>query len=421
MPHPSHRARRIRLATTAAGIATVLLIATACGSSKPSTAASPTTTASSGSGGSATTVGGSSTTAGGSSSTTSGASGGGAMATMQADLTKYSAAITSYPSLKPISGTSKLKGKTIWYIPIGSAVPILNAFGVGMQGALAALGMHLHVCDGKFVPTFIASCLSQAATQGADGVVTGYIDYKLVPTSFDNLVAHHIPVLIAGETNDSGKPATPQFAFDDTTATILLIQKLMDESVVVDSKGKAKILFIGVTDSPQTLEGASYSKAFFAQHCPGCTYNEIDYNTASLSRVPSQVSAALISHPDTNYVLAELDAAGASTVSGMTTAGFATKAKMASTNGGLDSLQRIAAGQTQFADVGFSPIFGGWQFTDGIVRMLLGQLPTNLDAVARVFTKDNVKGLTLTPAAYASNQWYGPSTYEKQFTSAWGA
>jgi ribose transport system substrate-binding protein len=348
------------------------------------------------------------------------------IAAMQVDLTKFTNEVASYPAIAPLSGASALKGKTVWYVPVGSAVPILNTFGVSMQTALAKLGINFHTCDGKFLPTTAASCLNQAAAQGAAGVVAGYIDYKLVPTAYENLISHHIPVLIAGEPNDTGKADTSALAFGDTTESFNLIQKLDAESVIVDSAGKAKVLYVGVTDSPLTIEGAAYSKKFYEDNCPGCTFAEIDYNTASLNKVPSQVSAALISHPDTAYVVTEYDAAAAAGYSGIQIAGFTNKVKLSGTNGSLDSLQRIKAGQVQTVDVGTSPVYFGWQLADAIVRMMTGSLPMtginglNGDGIDRVFTKDNVSNLTLTPAAYATNAWYGSDVFEQTFMSAWG-
>ncbi len=404
MPYQSQQRRRAVRPLLAACLASLTLVAAACGGSSSSS---------------------SSPSSGSSSSATAGSSAGGggsdANSAAKADLAKYTGPVTSYPAIKPISGgVSKLKGKNIWYIPIGSAVPILNGFGVGIQGAVSKLGAQFHTCDGKFLPTTIAACINQAASQGADGVVTGYIDYALVPTAFDNLVSKHIPVLIAGEAPSGGKTDSPQLAFYDTSLSINLLQKLNDEAVIVDSGGKAKILFIGVTDSPQTLGAAAYSKQFFKDNCPGCTFTEIDYNTASLNRVPSQVSSALISHPDTTYVISELDASAANALAGIQSAGFTNKVKLSGTNGGLDSLQRIKAGQVQFADAGTSPIYLGWQFADGIARMLVGQLPVNGLGLARIFTKDNVGGLTLTPEAYTTNAWYGSDDFKKTFTTAWG-
>ena len=203
-----HR-RTTSRATIAAVLAVVALIASACSSSSKSTADGSSSTAGSASGGS--------------SANTAAASSG--LAAMQSDLNKFVGEVTSYPSVSPVSGVSALKGKTVWYIPVGAAVPILSVFGTGIQQALAKVGINFHTCDGKFLPTSIAACLNEAATQGADGVVAGYIDYKLVPTAFDNLVSHHIPVLVAGAPNDSGKTPSKELAFYDTTSGVDQLEK----------------------------------------------------------------------------------------------------------------------------------------------------------------------------------------------------
>ncbi len=343
------------------------------------------------------------------------------VAAAQADVTQYTQAVTNYPAQQTATGVNGLRGKTVWYIPIGESVPILATFGVGMQAALSHAGISMHICDGKFVPTFAAACVSQAITQGASGVVTGYIDYASMPNAFNSLVAHHIPVLVAGEAPDGGKTSsTPQLAFITGQSTLNLSQKLLMDAVIADSGGKANILYLGVTDSPSTLDGANYGKAYLTSHCPGCTLSEITYNTASINKVPSQVSAGLIAHPDTTYVVDELDAAEPPTVQGIQAAGYASKVKLASANGDLDCLQRISAKTIQFIDVGTSPIFAGWQFAGGIIQMLLGHTPTATNGVIRIFTSSNIAGLALSPAAYATNAWYGSDAFEQTFLTAWG-
>jgi ABC-type sugar transport system substrate-binding protein len=367
---------------------------------------------------------------GGSSSGSSSGSGSGAgsgsgssseLTAANADVSQYSKQVSSYPAQQPISGVSQLKGKTVWYIPIGDSVPILAAFGSGMQQALAKVGISTHVCDGKFLPTNIAACITQAETDGADAVVTGYVDYAAMPTSFNSLVAHHIPVLIAGEAPDGGKTSSPQLAFFNAIGTLDLMQKLDMDAVIADSKGKAHIVYLGVTDSPQTLDGASYGKQYLTSHCSGCQLTEINYNTASINKVPSQVSSALISHPDTTYVVDELDAAAQYSVQGIQSAGYANKVKLAATNGALDSLQRIKAGTVQFVDIGTSPIYEGWQFAGGILTMMQGKTPTFTPGIVRVFNSGTVNDLTLSPAAYTTNAWYGSDAYEQTFLTAWGA
>ena len=399
MPYtPRHRSFALR-ALAAACLGAVTFVAAACSSGSSS-------------------AGGSS--AGGSSSGSSSGGSSSELTAANASVSQYTKQVASYPAQQTISGVSQLKGKTVWYIPIGASVPILAAFGSGMQQALAKVGLGYHVCDGKFVPTNIAACISQAETDGADAVVTGYVDYASMPTSFNSLVAHHIPVLIAGEAPDGGKTSGPKLAFFNAIGTLDLMQKLDMDAVIADSKGKAHIIYLGVTDSPQTLDGANYGKQYLTSHCSGCQLTEINYNTASINKVPSQVSSALISHPDTTYVVDELDAAAQYSVQGIQSAGYANKVKLAATNGALDSLQRIKAGTVQFVDIGTSPIYEGWQFAGGILSMMQGHTPTFTPGIVRVFNSSTVKDLSLTPAAYTTNAWYGSDAYEQTFLTAWG-
>ena len=363
---------------------------------------------------------GGSSSGGSGSSSGSGSGSSSELTAANADVSQHTRQVSSYPAQQTISGVGQLKGKSVWYIPIGASVPILAAFGSGMQQALAKVGISYHVCDGKFVPTNAAACISQAETNGASAVVTGYIDYASMPTSFNSLVAHHIPVLIAGEAPDGGKTSNAQLAFFNAIGTLDLMQKLDMDAVIADSKGQAHIIYLGVTDSPQTLAGANYGKQYLTSHCSGCQLTEINYNTASINKVPSQVSSALISHPDTTYVVDELDAAAQYSVQGIQSAGYTNKVKLAATNGALDSLQRVKAGTVQFVDIGTSPIYAGWQFAGGILAMMQGKTPTFTPGVVRVFNSGTVKDLTLTPGAYTTNAWYGSDAYEQTFLTAWG-
>jgi ABC-type sugar transport system substrate-binding protein len=347
--------------------------------------------------------------------------GGDEVATSEANVAEYTDAVSSYPEIPEISGgVGGLEGKNVWYVPIGAAVPILSAFGTGIEEALQEAGITVNTCDGKFVPTAIAACLDQAVTQGADAVITGYVDYALIPAAFDNVVANEIPVLIGGAAPSGGKTSNPELAFYDTTEDVQLTQQLVMDAVIADSDGKANILYATVTDSPQLKEGAAYGEQYLTDHCSGCTITTVEYNTASLNRLPSQISSGLLANPDITYVVGQADAAAEPSIAGIQSAGFADKVKLAATNGDLGGLQRIQSGNLQFVDVGSSPIYAGWGFADGILRMLTGETPEVHSGVHRVFTEDNVGDLALTPEAYPTIDWYGDSSYQDTFLSAWG-
>ena len=399
MPHNPYLHRPVARFAAAAGIALTALALAACGS----TAGSSTGTNSSAS-----------------ITSTAAASSSASLASLSADLTQHSGSVTNYPAFSPIpGGVASLKGKTVWWIPIGASIPTLAAMGSAMQSALSHAGLKLETCDGKLLPTAIAACLSEATAQGAAAVVTGFVDYAAMPTSFNNVVAHHIPVLIAGEEPDGGKTSTPQLAFYATRAADDEMQRLDVESAIVGSSGKANILYIGVTDSPETEQEAAYSKSFTAQHCSGCTFTEIDYATASINKLSSAVSAALLSNPDTTEVVCEVDACEPFAAQGIQTAGYGNKVKLYSANGNLSSLQQIASGHLLTTDIGISATYFGWLFSDGVLRLLKGHVPVASTTVERVFTKNNVSGLALTPAAYATEAWYGSNSFEQQFLNAW--
>jgi len=343
------------------------------------------------------------------------------VAQARANVLKYSAEVTSYPAIPPVpGGIASLKGKSLWYVPLGGSLPIFQGFGVGIQEAADAAGMTFHTCDGQLVPTTIVSCLNQAASQGASAVIGGYIDYSEAPTAYNNLIAKHIPVVIAGEPPSGGMSDSSKIFFYDATGADNLANQLALDAVIANSNGKAHTLYMGISDTKSSLATANNTKNYVAKTCPACKFDLVIYNTASLSTVPSLVSAALIRNPDTNYVVDEVDSGEPATIQGIQAAGFTSKVKLVAVSGTLQPLQMIASGGPQLADVGLSPVYTGWQWTDAVVRMLKGQTPVITPSVIRIFTKENVHSLTLTPAAYASNAWYGPNTFMDTFLKAWG-
>jgi ribose transport system substrate-binding protein len=346
-----------------------------------------------------------------------------AVAAARANVAKYSAKVTDYPAIQQVQGgISNLKGKTVWYVPLGGSLPIFQGFGAGVKQAVEAAGMKFHSCDGKLVPTTEVSCLNQAASQGAAAVIASYIDYTDASSAYDNLIAHHIPVLISGEAPSGGKKTSAKLAFYASIKSFETAINTGLDSIIADSNGKAHILFMGITDTQSTKKEAKQTDQYIAKACPDCTFDRVMYNTADLTKVPSLVSSALISHPDTNYVVVQVDSGEPATIKGIQSAGFADKVKLVAISGTLKPIQAIKSGRkpTQLADVGLSPIYSGWQWTDGVIRMMHGNPPIPTKTTIRIFTKHNVSDLTLTPSAYKTNAWYGSNKFKDIYLRAWG-
>ncbi len=342
------------------------------------------------------------------------------LAYAQSQVQKYLGAPT-FSGPPALAKAPDLTGKTIWYIPITNSVDSLAGIGTTMAAALSHLGATVHVCDGGALPTTVSNCMSMAGQQGAAAVVTSYIEYNMVPTAFQSLEAKNVPILVAGEPVPSGVTPSANLQFLDANKQADLFQELNGYLTIADSKGKANVLVVKLADSPETIHAYNLEIDVFKKYCPGCKVSSVSMQTATVSQLPSAVSAALVSNPGTNYVNVPSDAFLPPVVGGIQSAGFANKVKVIASDGGLAGLHDVAAGTVAY-DPG-SPIeWQGWQDANAVIRMLSGLsvIPEGAGPT-RIFGASNIRSLDLTSANYLSTSFYGisQSAFEAPYLSAW--
>ncbi|GAB7005495.1 hypothetical protein JCM18899A_29680 [Nocardioides sp. AN3] len=340
---------------------------------------------------------------------------------MKAELERYSGSVETLPSVAPVGNVSAMKGKTVWWVPLGTQVDA--SFGPTIKQALGKLGLDVHTCDGKFLPTTVASCLQQAGSQGADAVITGYVDYKSVPTAFDQLASQGIPVLLAGAVNNSGKKQSATFAFADTGDIAELGARLQLESAIVGSGGKGHLLWVGFTDSAQLAAVTDYAKTFVEKSCPGCTFDEISTTSAAMNKLSSQAGAALASHPNIDYVVVQIDPGVPSVVRAVQAAGKESKVKVVGSGALPDTMLTLQKGHSPLAAIsGVSLSYEAWAFASSLAQMLGDTVPpAQVQTLHRVFTPENTKDLTVTPAEFGTVDWYADqAAVVASFTGAWG-
>ena len=79
------------------------------------------------------------------------------VALAQQTVTKLEATTSSYPvPTASVPGVSKLKGRTVFYIPLLQDVPTFAVAAQTMKAALTRAGLKLQVCDGQAQPTAVA-------------------------------------------------------------------------------------------------------------------------------------------------------------------------------------------------------------------------------------------------------------------------
>jgi ribose transport system substrate-binding protein len=338
----------------------------------------------------------------------------------KAQLEKYSATRDAYGTPVAVANVPDLHGKTVWYVPIGTGVPVLATIGSQMQEALGKLGASVHVCDGKFQPTTIASCMSTAATQGASAVVTGFVDYASAPSAFQSLASKGIPVLVGGEPVSGGATPGKNLGFFDPSALTQQAFKLMTDAAIADSGGTANALVVRLTDSSVTIKNSQVGIDELKQYCPKCTVTTVDTLTADMSKLGSAIGAKLAANPDTNYLFLPQDAFLQAALPGIQSAGFTGKLKVIAPGGTVAGLQALKAGQIAY-NIGQGAAYNGWGFADATVRLLAGaEIQPGADGAIRIFTKDNVSSLSLTDANYNSSVWYGGNQWQQDFLTAWG-
>jgi ribose transport system substrate-binding protein len=387
-----------RWLSSAAVIAASAALA-ACSSSSGSTSGSPPATSSSSSTGSAASAG---------------------VAKAQQMVTQLESTTSAYPvPTASVSGVSRLKGRTVYYVPLVAAIPGFVVTAQTMKVALARAGLKLQVCDGQGTPSTIASCVSQAAGAGAAGIILDAIPYGMAQNALDGAKSKGVPIIVADQYAPSGTANTNQVAY---------VQGVVDQPsqiawwLIADSKGKANAIIGEEGDSPSSMAYVQNALPIFKQYCPGCNI-VVKQITATMTNTQLQaaVSSNIQSDPDVQYYYTEFEDSLQPTMSGIQQSGKSSSVGLAVAGGSVNGLGLLKGGQVVRAVVCVDQAYAGWALTDEILRMATKSGPAAETFPSRLFTSQNVGSIQVTAAAQASGVWFGDDSYQGQFAKLWGA
>jgi ribose transport system substrate-binding protein len=393
----STRSTSLRSKVAVASVAAATLLLAACGSSDS---------------------GSSTTSAAPSGGTSSSPAANDPIAAVQAELDALKTPI-AWPEPVAPSKPLDIAGKTVWWIPIGDAVPVIHGIGEGFKEAVEAAGGTFKLCDGKFNPTEVGNCLKQAGEQGAGAVVTAFVDYAMLPNAFDALTGQGIPVLVGGVPASGGAVAGPTLGFFDPTQRVNGIYTTISKSGIAASGAETNGLWLRLLDSTTTTNASDAGIAAYKEICPDCALSTVDFTTANIDKLPSAVSAALVKNPDVNTLFVPVDSFVPPAVQGAKTAGKSDLV-VVSAAGDLANLQAVKDG-TQAGDFGNPVIYTGWTYANALGQLIAGDAVTPDDApVGRYFDASNIGDLTITPEEYLTSNWYGDDSFKAAFLAAWG-
>jgi ribose transport system substrate-binding protein len=321
----------------------------------------------------------------------------------------------------PEFDASSARGKKVVYIPLDNKIPIFSVIYGELKEGLAKVGAEADICDGKGVPNQWASCIDDAAGRGADVIIIDSIPVSSVKASTDKARAAGVKII---DGNNGDPENVPDGADARVSFQYSLSGRLVSDWIIQDSGGNANVLIIQSPESgnvPDLVDGGYVAE--LEEKCPSCKYKVVDVAIADwATKLQSTVQSQLAADPTIDYVVPIYDGATTYVVPGIQAAGAKDRVKVATFNANLDPMKKMAAGDSIFVEVGSHNAYEGWAYADQSLRLITGEEPVENEFVpARVFTRENVGELTLTPEAEKSGEWFGDDSYKENYAALWGA
>ena len=406
-PHPfaacllvSRRAATRRYLATAAVLAIIALVGGCSASGSPGSA-------------SGNSQAGSANAAGSSSSTNS------AVAAATAAFRQAQQPISGFTAPGPKIDATGLAGKTVWYIPLDYSDSFFHIVGGQLKIALAVAHVNLNVCDGKGNPTDITRCMLQAIGAHAGVIIADGPGPSIIGSQMKQAKAAGIPV-IEGDILDPDSPV-PDGAAAVVANAASDEGKVFGHAVVSLSKGKANILGVSTLEVQQGKLMLDAAINALKASCSSCSSTVLNVPIAQWStQLQADVRSQLAAHPDINYIVVAFD----SMTPFILPALAGKNIPIITQNANLPEMKDLAAGNHVVVDVGSDMGWQAWAYADQAFRLMTKQAPVVENIPIRAFTPDNVKNLTLTLTAAASQDWYGADSLNEEmesgFKALWG-
>jgi ribose transport system substrate-binding protein len=358
----------------------------------------------------------SSATASSSSSSTAGSG----LSAAQKMVAQLESTTSQYPvPTASVAGVSKLKGRTVYYIPLDAHIPGFVVTAATMRVALAKAGLNFTECDGQGNPTAIAACVSQAQGAGAAGIVLDAIPYGMVQNALDSAKSKGVPIIIADQYPPAGTTNTDQVTY---VPGVVNQPSQIAWWLIDTSGGKASAIIGEEEDSPSSIAYVQNALPIFTQNCPDC-HVVVKPITASMSdqQITASVTSNVQTDPTAQYYYTEFEDSLQDTVSGIQASGKASTVGIAVAGGSVNGLGLLKSGQLVKAVVAVDQAYAGWALTDEILRMAAKSAPVTETFPSRLFDSQNIGSIQVTSAAQASGAWFGNDSYQAEFAKLWGA
>lgn len=295
--------------------------------------------------------------------------------------------VPAFPALGPSFDASKAAGKLIYIIPVAT-----GGFNSTVIDSAASLGRK---AGARVVLWPTTGVLSQYQ-QGVDAAINAHanlIDLEGVnpaEVAPQLAAARAKGIAITLSVFGSGNSTSPKGIDGGVNMPYKLAGELEAAYAIATTQGHVDAAVLVANDIPQTASVVAGVKEAFAKYCPNCSYQFVNEANSSWPAFASATAAVLLRHAGINYVIPIFDNFATYAVSGIESAGAATKVKIDSLNGTPAVLGLIGKGLVQM-DVGVPAVWIGDAEMANDLRVLTGHNGMVVAAPPRVFDSSNVR------------------------------
>ncbi|HEY0485528.1 MAG TPA: substrate-binding domain-containing protein [Mycobacteriales bacterium] len=341
----------------------------------------------------------------------------GYLASVKAQVAKYTARATTWDG--PTTGPKAAKGKSLVYVSADQRNGGALGVSAGVTEAAKALGWTVRILDGKGTAAGASAALDQAIALKPDGIVLGTVDTVQAKTQIDRANAAGIAVVGWHSAPDPGPVASPKLVANITTKAED-VGRATAMQAIADSDGKAgAVLF---TDSVYAIAiKKSDAMRNELKKCGGCTVLETqDTPLADTAARMQPLTSNLINQHGAkwtyglgindlyfDYAIAAARSAGK---------GPSGPLKFISAGDGSESaFQRIRDGQYQIGTVAEPLNLQGWECVDELNRAFSKQQWSGYTPAVHLVTKENIAF-----DGGKDNRYDPENGYRDQYKKIWG-
>jgi ribose transport system substrate-binding protein len=327
---------------------------------------------------------------------------------------RFSQPIKEWPG--PEEPVSPAKGKQLTVITCGSQGITCVRVANGVKAAGEVLGYEIKEIDGQGNPSVWNQAIKAAVADKTDGIVLAGVPPSLVVSALQDAKAANIPVAAALSILGSG----PEVKVDYPRTHVVEANSAF---IATDSNASAKVLELRDPEFPETNPYTKLYPQELKQACSGgCeVVDSIKFSLAlAAQRLPSDLTQALQSNPEINYITMPFDTIAPFVSQGIRQAGMTGKVKMVGIGADPPSIQAIESGD-EVESLGSPAEWMGWDAVDGLVRILVGDKVPPLQTTNDTETNYNVPLKYITAENLPGPEgWQGDFDYQKKFRELWG-